>query len=209
MPNLTYRLVKGNELTYDELDNNFVELNYRTQRGWNDLVQEVAIKAGVDSPTLSNFRDGIVAYQFDPDLVQSCFANFHFKHDYIPGTMVYPHVHWSTNTASTGVVRWGVEYTLARRWESTGNRTFGPTQIIYIDANVATPSQYMHMVNEMVDGAGVDGTDLETDAVMLCRFFRDAAHPNDTYPDPVFLLTVDIHYEASHMVTPTRFPPFY
>ena len=208
--------VAGNPTTAS-VRNNFAaakteidDLQYRVPTiGWNDLVQDVNVKVGTNAPELGTFRDNIAAFMFGPDQATECFSNFHMRHDYIPGTMIYPHVHWSINSLNTGVVRWGIEYTLARRWESTGLRTFGPVQTLYIDCNVAAPSQYMHFVNESPDGAGIPGTDLETDALVLCRFFRDSEHPNDTFPDPVFLLTVDIHYECSHLSTPSRFPPFY
>jgi hypothetical protein len=63
-------------------------------------------------------------------------------------------------------------------------------------------------VNESPDGQGIDSTDLETDAIILSRIYRDAEHPNDTFPDSIFLLFVDIHYQCNIAQTPSRFPPF-
>lgn len=214
---IVYRTVQGYPLTYTQLDGNFSDLNTRTQAGWNDLVQEVTVNAGAgNAPTLNLFRSGLYAYEFDASALNEVYANFHINHDYTatggdtlyPG-MVYPHVHWSVNTTSTGVVRWGVEYTMARRNDSTGVITFGATSTLYIEVNITTSSQYVHIVSEAASGAGIpNGGILETDALILCRFFRDAAHPNDTFPDPVYLLSVDIHYPCDHAQTPSRFPPF-
>lgn len=208
MTDFTLRSNKGTALTFNELDGNFNEIQRRTGSGWNDLVQEVIVKSGTNAPTIDVLRNGIQAYSFPPDSMAECYANFHIRHDYIAGTMVYPHVHWSMNTVNTGTVRWGVEYTLARRHDSTGTTHFGPTSTLYISVAVDADHKWGHMVSESLEGDGIPGTDLQEDAMILCRFFRDAEHPSDTFPDPVFLLSVDIHYECDTLCTPLRFPPF-
>ena len=209
---------KGSALNYEEMDGNFSDLDSRTQAGWSDLVQQVIVQAGApNAPTIQNYRDGLYFYAFAPSTNNEVYVCFHLNHDYNPNGgdegypgMVYPHVHWSINTTSTGVVRWGIEWTAARRDDSTGTRVFGATSTLYIEHTVAASDQYKHHVNESPTGAGIpNGGILETDALILCRFFRDATHPNDTYPDDVFLLTVDIHYPAFQSQSPNRTPPFF
>lgn len=210
MADLTTRTGKGSALTFAELDNNFVEVDRRTGRGWNDLVSDITVRSGAGSaPDLAAYRDGIYAYSFNQDVLNECFANFHLRHDYIPGTMIYPHIHWTANTTTTGVVRFGVEYTLARRGDSTGLIAFGATQTIYIEHVVGAGEQYLHHVSETTDGNGIVGTNLEVDSLILCRIFRDAGHSNDTFIDPVFMLTADMHYECDAQSTPLRSPPFF
>lgn len=205
---ITTRASKGSDLSYEELDANFSDLVGRVE-GWNDLVQDVVVRAGSpNAPGVNPLRDGIYAYQFDADAMNECFSNFHLGHDYIPGSMVFPHVHWSPNTTSTGVVRWGIEYTWARRHDSTGQTHFPATNTLYIEVNLEADHQYAHMVSEAPDGQGIPGSTMEVDSIILCRFFRDGAHPNDTFPDPVFLLSVDLHYRSLVKTTPSRFPPF-
>lgn len=205
---ITTRSGKGSPLSHAELDGNFADLVNRVE-GWNDLVREVIVRPGTaNAPSVNPLRDGIYMYAFDPDVMNECFANFHLNHDYTPGSMVYPHVHWSPNTTSTGTVRWGIEYTWARRADSTGQVAFPATQTLYIETTIASNKQYYHMVNESSDGNGIPGSTMEVDSVILCRFFRDATHPNDTFPDPVFLLSVDIHYPSLTKTTPLRVPPF-
>ena len=215
---IVLRGTKGSALTTDEMDGNFSDLDSRTTAGWADLVQPVIVQNGSGSaPTLANFRDGLFFYSFDPNVTNEVFCAFHLNHDYDPAGgdalypgMVYPHVHWTANTTSTGVIRWGVEYSMARRGDSTGTVKFGATNTIYIEHTVASNEQYMHHVNEAETGSGIpQGGILETDALILCRFFRDGGHPNDTFPDPIFLLTVDIHYPCNHARTPLRRPPFF
>jgi len=215
---ITLRNVKGSALTYSELDGNFTDLDTRTQAGWSDLVQQVIVNAGAgNAPTIQSYRDGLYFYAFAPSSTNEVYVSFHLNHDYNPDGgdvgypgMVYPHVHWSTNTTSTGVVRWGVEWTAARRDDSTGTIAFGATQTLYIEHTVGSGEQYRHQVNESATGSGIpQGGILEPDALILCRYFRDATHPNDTFPDDVFLLTVDLHYPALQSQSPNRTPPFF
>lgn len=214
---ITTRTGKGSALTFAEVDGNFTDLDTRTKAGWADLVQQVIVNSGApNAPQIQNYRNGLYYYAFAPSATNEVYVCFHINHDYTatggdvsyPG-MVYPHIHWSTNTTSTGVVRFGVEYTSARRDDSTGTTTFGATNTIYLERTVNTGEQYSHQVSEPATGSGIpNGGILETDAVILCRFFRDATDPADTFPDDVFLLTVDIHYPCDHQQTPSRFPPF-
>ena len=208
MTALLTRTAKGSALTYAEMDTNLTAIELRTAQGWNDLVQDVTVRSGSNAPSPTIFIGGISAYEFSPTTMNECFVNFHMRHDYIAGTMVYPHVHWSHNTDAAGVVRWGFEYTLARRNDSTGNVTFASPSTLYIEHTVTLGETYQHNVNEAADGLGISGTDLQEDALILCRVFRDATHANDTYPDPIHLLTVDIHYECNTLSTPLRTPPF-
>ena len=205
---ITLRSVKGTPLSDAEADGNVSDLVGRVE-GWNDLVQPVIVRSGAPSaPSIGLFRDGIWAYEFSPTDLNECFVNFHLGHDYVAGSMVYPHVHWSPSTTSTGTVRWCFEYTWARRGDSTGQLNFPATQTLVIESNIASNSQYKHMVNESTDGNGIPGSTMETDALVLCRVYRDGAHPNDTFPDVVSLLTADIHYQSNTKSTPLRTPPF-
>jgi hypothetical protein len=215
---ITLRNAKGSALTYSELDGNFQDLDARTDYGWSDLVQQVIVQTGApNAPTIQNFRNGLYFYAFAPATNNEVYVCFHLNHDYAPTGgdtgyegMVYPHVHWATNTTSTGVVRWGVEWTAARRDDSTGTTVFGATNTLYIEHTVGPGEQYQHQVNESATGSGIPhGGILETDALILCRYFRDATHPNDTFPDDVFLLTVDLHYPAFQSQSPLRVPPFF
>lgn len=216
MTTLITRTGKGSALTYGEVDGNWNLLEHRTGEGWNDLVSDIVVQSGADAPSWSSFRDGLYGYAFSPSVMNQCYANFHLRHDYdatggstsYPG-MVYPHIHWTSNTASTGTVRFGVEYSFARRGDSTGVVDFPAATTLYIEHTVGAGEQYRHHVSEAPEGSGIAGTDLQVDGVMMCRFFRDATHPNDTFPDDAILLSVDLHYPCHVQATPYRFPPFY
>ena len=208
MENLNTFRPNNTTLSYNQLDDNWEEIQKRTGKGWNDLVSDVTIRAGTNAPTMDTFRGGLVLPAFPSNTIAECFANFHMGHDYVPSTMVYPHVHWTVNTNSGGTVRWGVEYTYAQREDGGTGVQFPEPQILYINVTIPENSQYTHFVSESIENSGIDGTGLDTDAVIITRYFRDAEHPSDTFPDQVFLLTVDVHYESNVASTPSRFPPF-
>ena len=176
-------------------------------KGWNDLTADLSAgkAVGANAPTWATYRDGISAYSFDAGTMNEIWIVFHVLHDYAVGSKVYIHIHWSPNTTSTGVVRWGVEYT-AQKGHNQG--AFPATTTIYLEDTVASNDQYGHRIIEMSDTQAFSAN-LETDSLILCRIFRDAANAADTFPDAVFGLTADVHYQVDKEVTPGKSPPFF
>ena len=176
-------------------------------KGWEDLTADLASGkvAGANVPTWANYRDGINAYSFSASATNEVWITFHIKHDYAVGSKVYIHVHWSPNTTSTGTVRWGIEYT-AQKGHDQG--AFPASTTVYLEETLSSNKQYQHFITEMTD-AQAFSTNLETDALILCRVFRDGSHANDDFPDAVFGLTADIHYQVDKQVTPNKAPPFF
>ena len=205
---LLTRSAKGSALTYGEVDGNFTQINTKIADGWKDLVCGMDTRSGSTAPTLTLFRDGIYLWGFDPGNMNEAFANAHIGHDYKVGTMLYPHIHWTTNTTNTGTVRWGYEYTWARRHDSTGQTHFPASTTIYVEQPLDGDA-YGHYVAEMAEGTGIPAATIEVDTIILFRIFRDASHVNDTFPDDVFGFTFDLHYECDRESTPLRAPPFY
>ena len=213
---LVTRAAKGSELEWSEGDANTNEIQRRTGAGWDDIVQEVIIRNGAASaPLLENWLGNFWAYAFPNGVMNECFINFHIRHNYddaggaTPG-MIYPHVHFTVNTANTGTIRWGVEWTYARRADAQGAAAFTPTVTQYIEYTIGIGGkQYWHIVAESPDGQGIpQGGILQVDSLVKCRIFRDGAHPNDTFPDHAFLDTVDVHVPVDVLCTPNRQYPF-
>ncbi len=209
MTALVTRTGKGGRITTAEMDANLNEIDRRSKAGWRDLVADMTARGGANSPTLALYSGGIYLYEFVTNDTQEVFANFHVDHDFERGTMLYPHVHFTTQSALAGVVRWGFEYTWARRNASTGQRVFPATTTSYSEFSVPANSQGLHMVAELAEGAGIDGTDIEPDVMIMMRIFRDGQHANDTFDASVFGITVDLHYQADRLTTPNRAPDFY
>jgi len=174
---------------------------------WRDLNSEIDPRSGNTAPAWTVFRNGIYFYAFSPSAMREVFSNFHFQHDYLLGSAVFAHVHFSINTQASGVVRWGIEYTIARGHQQTTGSTFPTTTTIYAEQTiVGTTDQYKHFV---LDFPGVTDSNIEPDTIMSCRLFRDATSVNDTYPDIVFGIKFDLHYQVDGYATVNRLPNFY
>lgn len=202
---ITLRNTKGSPLSYSEADGNFADLDERTALGWRDnIVQLVPQVGNPEAPELNIFRDGIHAYNFAAGQNTEACAYFHIDHDYALGTALYPHVHWAITTTATGTIRWGVEYTIAK---GHGQAAFGATTTVYVE-QAADGTAYKHFVAEVSDANAIPGTGIEPDTLILCRFFRDGAHPNDTLNADAFVFCVDMHYQANRATTPFKAPNF-
>lgn len=207
---LITRQGKGSALTPAEHDQNMGEMERRTGAGWFDVPMEVTVPVGAtDTPTWTEFEDGFGLYAFEPNFLNACRADIHLNHDYRSATMIYPHFHWTTNVDASGVVRFGLTWKYARRADSpSGVVRFTAPQTIYVEYSVSAGQVGYHFVSEPADGNGILHPDFEVDGMVLCRFFRDGAHPNDTFPGNVFLIKADAHCETDTIATPLRFPPF-
>lgn len=178
--------------------------------GWRDLTAAFVVRGtGLNNPTWGTFRNGIAGYLFSPSTMKEVWSNFHIDHDYAMGTVVFPHIHWAPNTTSTGTVRWGVEYTVAKGHQQGADSTFGATTTVYINQTVSTPSQYQHFVAEVSLADAIPATLLEPDSVIMVRFFRDAANAADTFPDDVFGFFGDLHYQSNRFSTVNKAPNFF
>lgn len=170
--------------------------------GWADLLASIAAgkAVGANAPTWATILGGLAAYSFSATIMNEVWVSFHIPHDYQVGTMFYPHVHWTTGGVNTGVVRWGIEYSFARGYSTDA---FPASATIYLE-KAATGTAYKHMISEAAEGAGVSIATLETDGILLCRLFRDAANAADTCTDAAFGLFVDLHYQSDGMLTNER-----
>lgn len=170
--------------------------------GWVDLLGPISQGkiAGANVPNWAVFRGGISAYSFSATAMNEVWLAFHVPHDYLPASMLYPHVHWSTTGTNTGVVRWGVEYTSARGY---GIEAFPAPTTVYIE-QAGSGVAYQHMIAEPAEGLGIVIPNLEPDSLILIRLFRDGAAGSDTQTDPAFGLFMDLHYQSDGMLTNER-----
>jgi len=170
--------------------------------GWNDVLADISAGRGigVNAPTWATIRDGIKAYEFSATAINEVWVNLHILHDYLWGSKVWPHIHWTTTGTNTGVVRWGIEYTYARAY---GVEAFPATTTIYLE-QAASGTAYTQMLAEPVEADGILLPNCEPDGVLLCRVFRDAGHANDTCTDGAFALFADLHFQSDGYLTNER-----
>jgi hypothetical protein len=184
------------------------ELPFLGGGGWNDyVISGLSLPlAHVNAPTLTLFRDGLYLPAFVGTGIQSqyVYAAIHIQHDYLPGTPLYPHVHWThINAAPTGSVKWQIEYSVSKG-HSVG--TFGASTTVSVVQ--AAAAQYTHHIAEVADGDVIPATNVEPDSVVLIRLIRDPADAADDFADDAYLVAIDLHYKSQMCLTNEKASPF-
>lgn len=207
---ITLRQVKGTELTYSELDNNFTDLDNRTSLSWAMIGSEPSVReASANAAQLSNFRDNIYQWVYLPNELNEAYLNFDVPFDYAAGTDLVVGVHWSPGSStSTGTVRFGLEFVYAHACGPGASSVFGPSQTIYINASQANGTPYTHYTNFNAPADNFPAAAVQQNMRFLVRIFRDGANVADTFPDPIFIIGTDFFYQTNRFGTSTKEPPF-
>ena len=181
--------------------------------GWRDLRAEIRTRGvGSSDPNDATYRVNIKAYTFS--VGDEAWIEFHIPHDYVDGTDIHLHFHWSHNSGSVtgGSVTWGANVTYAKGHDQAAfPATVNPTLV----ANAST-TQYRHLVSEVQLSASapsatqIDTDDLEPDGIILARVYLSANNmtASNGVPDP-FLHEVDVHYQSTNIATKDKEPDFY
>ena len=175
---------------------------------WRDNVSDFtrAATAGATAPIFASWQGGLYAYSFPSNADRELFIAFHIDHDWMPGTDLYPHVHWapSTATGSGTYVQWGFEYTVAKGHQQEAF----PTPTTVYASGMVLGIQNMHHITETNDAAVIPGSGIEIDSVIYMRVFRDTSIGNH-YTGAVWGLFADLHYLSDREGTVNKAPNFY
>lgn len=231
---ITTRAGKGSELTWAELDTNFTDLRDgvnlmvpKTQNSgikvdslgsptypWHDLHSTLHTDpSSIYAPSFETYNGGIKGRSFDVN--DEAYIEFHLPHDYVMGSEIFIHAHWSHNSelVTGGNVTWAFEMIYAK---GHNQDTFDPPITVSVTEN-SSLIQYQHMVAETsitsVPGGLTTfpvGT-MEPDGIIMVRVFL--ASNNITYssgiqPKP-FLHFVDLHYQSTNVGTKNKSPNFW
>jgi hypothetical protein len=231
---ITTREGKGAALTHEEMDNNFNELDKipngkvfpntkgigieisgtTPDFGWHDLIGNLDnIEGDINAAQYNVYIGGIRNFQFAEG--QETFANFHMPHDYLPGSEIYVHVHWSHNSTvvTGGTCTWVFETIYSKGHNQAPFET--PVNISVVQS--ASPIQYQHMIAETVGSTNggssvlLDTLNLEVDGIIQCRLYLDSndiATSNASVVKP-FAHFVDIHYQSTGLPTKNKEPDFW
>ncbi|GAB4311415.1 MAG: hypothetical protein Kow00127_01420 [Bacteroidales bacterium] len=171
---------------------------------WDDLkVPVTATKSfGAKAPTYFVFANdgvgsqGVYLWYFSPSQEQELFFTVQLPHSWKEGSTIEPHIHWTPySTGGSGNVVWGLEYT----WAKVGDN-FNYTDII--TGTSAVPTDIKHGICDL---GSIDGTGKTYSSMLVCRVFRDATNPADTYDDYVCLLEIDFHIQKTSLGTQNEF----
>ena len=183
--------------------------------GWRDITGYPTLRgnASVD-PTWDTYRGNIRQFKMDTTNKALTFC-FHLPHDYVPGSDMYFHVHWShiIATVTTGGVTWNAESTYSKGHDQA---SFAAPKTVSLAQNAVTGAsgQYRHMIAEGI--ISQDGTtdpnlwnrnDFEVDGLVIVRL-NWSANTMDAGALP-FVHTCDLHYQSNNMATKDKAPNFY
>jgi len=140
---------------------------------------------------------GVLALSFSPTIRNEAFFPTQILHAWKQGSALHPHVHFAPNGAggSGQMPRFGLEYSLAGIGEVYGNTTTIYTTGVVAggDTTLVDRKHYLMSFPD-IDMSAVANT-IGVSAMLLCRFFRDAEHADDTYANDVFFKEFDFHLE--------------
>ena len=178
--------------------------------GWRDYPFAVTTPEGsLYAPVWKSWEDDFRKPAFEHGRRTDFEGAIHLDHDYVPGSMVYPHIHWTLNTDNAGVVRWIITWKFARRADSpTGITRYTAAQQLVMETVVPANSAGKHLVSEPATGFGMLHADFDVDSVILIRGTRDGEHTNDTFEADAFVTFGDAHARVDKIGTIGRTPPF-
>ena len=185
--------------------------------GWRDLEGfEIPDPTGGDRPTLSTYSGGLIK--------ENAFSNgdvlrirYHIPHDYVKGTDIFSHIHWSHNgTAISGNVVFGVTSDYAKGHNQANFGTEKSISIPYTTTDISTTPRYRHRIEESAitnDGGSatlIDRGLLEPDGIILVTF-EVTTNPTITggSPNNVFVHRADLHYQSTNIATKQKAHDFY
>ena len=204
----------GAYLVFDKASGNGIKIDADSpDYAWMDLLGEITIRSvAATDPSFVVYKGGIYQYRFAAG--KKVFNAYHIPHDYVPGTDIYIHVHWSHNSAivTGGSVTWGFEVSYAK---GHNQEAFGTNITPSVVGNAST-TQYRHIITELQlsasspTAAQLDSDDMEVDGLILVATNLSANNitSSGAVPDP-FVHYVDIHYQSTGIGTKQKAPDFY
>ena len=221
-------LAASEYLIFDKASGNGVKVDTTTPTyPWHDLLGQIVVKgaSALTSPEFVVYRGGVYQYRFSNDAAsgREAFINFHIPHDYVPGTDMYIHVHWSQIVVDTGgtagvpgVAKWYFDISYADGYGTPGGAAdpfIAPiTQSV---TQQGSTTQYGHMIAEVAftnaggDATHLDRATIQVDGNILVRIYRDSDDVADTLDQHPFVHFVDIHYQSTCIGTKDKNSPFY
>jgi hypothetical protein len=181
---------------------------------WHDIIGPVTPKAtGVGSPARTQYAGGNV-YDWKFILNDVCDFNFHIPHDYVPGSALYIHVHWSHNgTAISGNAQFTFYHQYAKGHDQANFSSEKNVVVTYNTTNIAATPQYRHRIDEaQLSTSGGSASLLDSDTIepdgLIMGALKLTSLPTIT-GGSLFVHTVDVHYQSTNVGTKQKSPNFY
>lgn len=162
---------------------------------WTDSqAPATSLRVGGSAPNFAAFRNGIYAFYFGTG--EGVHGSIQLPHDYIAGSAIRPHVHFSfaTNPTAAQTVIWGLEYSVC-----SVNGVFAAATTVTATYISAGDEAFKHCV---VGFGDVAGTGLKESCIFIFRLYRSGG---TSTPEPV-LISFDCHYQRGNFGTVDEYP---
>ena len=218
-------LDNGEFLVMDKASGNGIKIDTSSGNatfGFADIIgDQFSRNTGATKPTLATYNGVVRAWQFGNG--DEANISYHIPHDYVLGTDIHLHIHWSqtsaTNTGGDIDFRYTAIYAKGHNQASGSTFTATPKTALFTSIALAGAgsNQFQHHLTEITISAATataalfDSDDFEPDGVIELTFEMDANNLTDsvTVLDP-FIHFVDIHYQSNSIIgTKSRTPDFY
>ena len=210
-------------LIIDKASGNGIKVDTATPTfGFADLLGDQFSKnTGASKPTLVAYNGAIDGWQFGNG--DEAFMSYHIPHDYVLGTDIFLHIHWSQNAtgATGGTIDFKYFAIYSKGHNQVSGSTFTSTPItatfssIDINDGGSGLNQYQqHFTEVIISGASAtvalfDRDDFEPDGVIELAFEMTTTNLTGT-PSLPFIHYVDIHYQTTGLIgTKAKAPDFY
>ena len=130
---------------------------------------------------------------FDDGIEESAYFAMQMPHDWKPQSELEPHVHWFTTGATTTVVRWAFEYSMAE----IGSTFSAPTTLHSTSKPTGNLLHEYGDFDSRIDMSGVSSSSVSL--MFVCRLFRDSSNAADTYVGDAGMSEFDFHYQKSRL----------
>jgi len=178
-----------------------------SEMGWKDLIMPMssALIPPSKSPIFAYLSNGLGYYHFPDNKDKHLMLYFHIPHDYKPGSLIYPHVHWAGLSPSIGTVHWQLEFNIAKGHEQGGLFTSNTQIIDLIQSGSSIIGE--HIVTECTDVEAFIVP--EPDTIVTMKVSRLGSKNTDTFIGETIGVFCDLHYQSDRETTPNKKPDFY
>lgn len=184
--------------------------------GWRDIEGPIiAAATGANRPVLTTYVGEVEDYAFDANDHYSA-IKFHIPHDYVPGSDLFIHTHWSHNgTNITGSLVLDHRYTYAKGHQQ---QAFSAEKVLTMTVGsltITNTAQYLHRIDEVQISAAspaasqLDSDEIEPDGLIILHFNVPTIPTITGGAAKPFIHYVDLHYQSTSVGTKQKAPDFW
>ncbi len=184
--------------------------------GFADMLGKIESRnTGASKPSFEQYNGEIDRHRFSAGDKES--VTYHVPHDYVKGTDLFLHVHWSqistTNTGGTITFEYFIIYA---KGHAQAAFTSAPLTATFV-SDGAGSEQYFHQLTEIQVSAAspsasqMNTADIEPDTIIELAIKVNANNLTDSssVTDP-FIHEADLHYQTTGLIgTKQKAPNFY